>query len=123
MRSMIARSAGLSSACARSYITLRKSIASVPKTFDVWTFWLTIRQRDVRTKYRPYRFVGGAYAPIVTVVPPKPALKAATASDPGPSSTQPTKHTKPTRPLPKAPMRLRERQALKRKMRSSPRTH
>jgi hypothetical protein len=101
----------------------RKGDVLVPKTFDVWAFWLAIRQRDVRTKYLPYRFVGGAYAPIVTVVPPKPAPKAATVSYAGPPSTQPMNHPKPTRPSPKPLMRLRERQALKRKMRNSPRTH
>ncbi len=102
---------------------VRKSDVLVPKTFDVWAFWLAIRRRDVRTKYQPYRFVGGAYAPIVTVVPPKPALKTATMSDPGRPSTQPMKHAKPTQPSPNPPMRLRERQALKRKKKELAHTH
>lgn len=58
----------------------RSSDVLVPKTFDVWAFWLAIRQRDVRSMYRPYRFVGGAYAPIAIVTPPEAASNPAIES-------------------------------------------
>lgn len=103
----------------------RPSDVLIPKTRDVWAFWLSIRQRDSRSMYLPYRFVGGAYAPIAIIMPPQATSKPAIASVCLPSALRQLAKSsaRPTRSPRTRLMRLTERQALKRKTKEFTDTH